>query len=165
MLFETQRLYVRQFTEADLHSLYLFSSDPVVMKYIRPPLSLEASKELLDIQLNGYQVNPNFGRFAVIEKASEKYIGNFLLRPSEVMGGTETGYAFFEKYWGNGFATEITKKALQFAFEDLQIKRLYAITEILNEGSKNVLRKCGFTQLPNFLENGKELCLFEILNQ
>jgi [ribosomal protein S5]-alanine N-acetyltransferase len=164
MLFETERLYTRQFTEADLDDLYLFSSDPVVMKYIRPPLTAAGTKELLDTQLNGYKLHPHFGRFAVIEKSSRQYIGNFLLRPSEAMGGTETGYAFFEHAWGKGYATELTKQALQFAFESLQIKRVYAIANLLNEPSKKVLMKCGFIQLPNFMENGKEVCLFEIIN-
>jgi [ribosomal protein S5]-alanine N-acetyltransferase len=164
ILFETARLYVRQFTEADLDALYLFSSDPVVMKYIRAPLSVAGTKELLDTQLNGYKQHGHFGRFAVIEKSSRQYIGNFLLRPSETMGGTETGYAFFEHAWGKGYATELTKKALQFAFDNLQIKRVYAITNIFNEASKKVLLKCGFQQLPNFMENDKEVCLFEIVN-
>ena len=163
ILFETDRLYVRQFTEKDLNDLYRFSSDPVVMKYIRPPLTMEATKELLDAQLSAYQLHPYFGRFAIIEKSSQRYIGNFLLRPSETMGGTETGYAFFEYCWGKGYATEITRQALLFAFEELKIARVYAITDRLNIPSQKVLLKCEFTQLPNYFENEKEMCLFEII--
>ena len=163
ILFETDRLYVRQFTEKDLNDLYRFSSDPVVMKYIRPPLTMEATKELLDAQLVAYQLYPHFGRFAIIEKNSQQYVGNFLLRPSETMGGTETGYAFFEYCWGNGYATEITRRALLFAFDELKITRVYAITESLNNPSQKVLLKCGFTQLQDYLENEKQLCLFEIV--
>ncbi len=164
ILFETERLYVRQFTENDLNDLYRFSSDPVVMKYIRPPLTLEATATLLDEQLSGYRLNPQSGRFAIIEKYSRQYIGNFLLRPSAVMGGTETGYAFFENKWGMGYATEITNRALSFAFDELHIERVYAITDPRNILSQKVLLKCHFTQLPNFQENGKEVCLFEIMN-
>jgi [ribosomal protein S5]-alanine N-acetyltransferase len=164
ILFETARLFVRQFTENDLDELYRFSSDPVVMKYIRPPLTMEGTQELLDDQLIAYQLHPHFGRFAIIEKSSQQYIGNFLLRPSEIMGGTETGYAFFEYCWGKGYATEITRQALVFAFDELKIERVYAITDSLNIPSQKVLLKCGFTQLPDYLENEKKVCLFEKVN-
>jgi RimJ/RimL family protein N-acetyltransferase len=160
-LFETERLYVRQFTERDLDELYQLSSDPVVMKYVRPPLTMEATKELLDAQLSAYQLQPHFGRFAIIEKSSQQYIGNFLLRPSETMGGTETGYAFFEYCWGRGYATEIVRQALLYSFDELKIARVYAITDVMNILSQKVLLKCGFTQLPNYQENEKEMCLFE----
>ena len=162
MLFETERLYVRQFTEADLDNLYLLSSDPVVMQYIRAPISLEACRDLLNELIEGYKTHPYSGRFAIIEKSRQQYAGNFLLRYSSFMGGTETGYALLQHAWGRGYATELTKAGLQFAFKYLQQEMVYAITDPLNAASQKVLLKCGFVQRHNFLENGKEVCLFEV---
>jgi ribosomal-protein-alanine N-acetyltransferase len=162
MLFESERLFVRPFTEADLDNLYSLSSNPVVMRYIRAPISLEACRDLLGELVNGYKAHPHFGRFAVIEKSTQQYAGNFLLRPSSFRGGTEIGYAFLEHAWGKGYATELTKAGLAFAFKHLALEMLYAITEPGNIASQKVLLKCGFVQRSNFPENGKELCLFEI---
>jgi [ribosomal protein S5]-alanine N-acetyltransferase len=162
MLFETDRLFVRQFTKADLDDFYRLSSDPVIMQYIRPPMTVDACNDLLDELICGYKNHPHFGRFAVVEKSSQQYVGNFLLRRSSFMGGTETGYAFLQHVWNKGYATEIIKAGLQFAFEELHLEMIYAITEKGNIASQKVLFKCGFSQRPDFIENGKDLCLFEV---
>ncbi|MEO5684289.1 MAG: GNAT family N-acetyltransferase [Chitinophagaceae bacterium] len=162
MLFETDRLFVRQFTEADLDDLYALSSDPVVMQYNGALLSRDACKTLLQELIDGYQQHPHFGRFAVVEKATQQYVGNYLLRPSSFMGGTETGYAFLQHAWGRGYATEITIAGLQFAHDKLQVDMLYAITDKGNSASQKVLLKCGFMQQADFMDNGNERCLFQI---
>lgn len=165
MVFETQRLYIRQFTKDDLQELYRFSSDPIVMQYIRPPITLEATINLLEVQLKDYQTHPFFGRLAIVEKQSGKYIGNYLIRPSNERDGLEIGYAFFRPYWGMGYATELTRKALDFVFKNLNTHRAFAITHPENIASQAVLFKCGFTQLPDFEEQGKRCCLFECIKK
>jgi [ribosomal protein S5]-alanine N-acetyltransferase len=161
IIFETARLFTRQFTMADLENLYRFSSDPVVLKYIRPPIDLETTRVMLEEQLNNYKEAPYFGRLAIIEKASQQYIGNFLLRPSASRTGIEIGYGFFDPYWGKGYATELTNRALQFIFKDLHIDCVFAIAAPMNIDSHKVLIKTGFKQLPDFMEDGKLCSVFE----
>ena len=47
MEFETRRLLIRRFTEADAEALYVVLSDPEVMRYIEPPFSLEQTRAFL----------------------------------------------------------------------------------------------------------------------
>ena len=56
----------------------------------------------------------------------------------------QVGYWLGKKYWGNGFATEAVKSILDFGFDQLNLEEIYAAYKIGNEGSKRVLRKCGF---------------------
>jgi len=160
ILFETMRLYVRQWESGDLDQIYLLYGDPAVMQYIRAPLTLDETRHILSVHLEGYREKPYLGRFAVIEKHSDAFIGTFLLKESETITGIEIGYAFLERCWGKGYATELVERGVIFAFEKHSIKELYAITESYNEASRKVLRKCGFKQLDNIFELGSEVNLF-----
>ncbi len=162
-LFETERLYVTQFTDGDLDNVYAIYGDPVVMQYIRPAISKVAAGKLLNDQLNSYGNPYYYGRFSVLEKDSNRFAGNFVLRYTESIQGNEIGYAFVPSSWGKGYATELTKGGLDFAFNEVGLDKIYAITNTQHLLSQKVLLKCGFHQLPNFTDEGKELCLFEII--
>ena len=162
ILFETPRLLVRQWEVNDLDHLFFLYSDPAVMQFIRATLSLEETRQILLSHIEHYKTHPFEGRFGVIEKNSENFIGTFLLKPSDAVEGMEIGYAFLKACWGRGLGTEVVKGGVTFAFDKTGVEELFAITEISNEASKNVLRKCGFRQLDNFLEHGKEVNLFVI---
>ena len=163
IIFETNRLIVRQFEASDHNNVFAIYGDPVVMKYIRAPMKKEVALKLLDEQITSYASTPYYGRFAVTDKSGGRYVGNFVLRFTASINGTEIGYAFVPEEWGKGFATELTLGGLQYAFNTADVEKVLAITDIENELSKKVLLKCGFHQLPNIIEEGKEVCLFEIL--
>ena len=164
ILFETPRLIARQWEESDLDHLFYLYSDPAVMQFIRATLSLEETKHILLSHIAHYQQHPYEGRFGVIEKNSGNFIGTLLLKPSDSVEGMEIGYALLKAYWGQGLATELVRGAVYFAFGKGGMEELFAITEETNEASKKVLRKCGFKQLDNFLEHGKEVNLFNLKN-
>ena len=48
-------------------------------------------------------------------------------------------------YWNLGYATEITKALVSYAFEDIGIERVEALAMSLNIASCKVLEKSGFT--------------------
>jgi [ribosomal protein S5]-alanine N-acetyltransferase len=163
VLFETQRLYVRHFTKNDLDGFYRLNSDEEVMRYIRKPKTLDECRRFLSETIRGYKLRPHNGRFAIFEKSSNQYVGSFsLLNWKEQPRHVHIGYAFLKEHWGKGFATEITKSGIGFAFSKLQLTVLYAMTETGNEASKKVLLKCGFTQSEDITEDGVVLNLFEI---
>jgi ribosomal-protein-alanine N-acetyltransferase len=164
ILFETSRLVVRQWEESDLDHIFHLYSDPAVMQFIRATLSLEETRHILLSHLEHYKKYPFEGRFGVLEKSTNHFIGTFLLKPSDAVEGMEIGYAFLKAYWGQGLATELVKGGIAFAFSKAGLDELFAITQVSNETSKNVLRKSGFRQLDNILEHGKEVNLFYLQN-
>jgi ribosomal-protein-alanine N-acetyltransferase len=161
MLFETPRLYVRRFTGADLDNVHAIAGDAEVMKHIRPATTMEGSKELLDNSIRAYALHPHLGRFAVIEKP-DRYAGNFVLRHWGTGKDIEIGYSFVPHAWGKGFATELTRQGIIYGFETMGVQRIIALTNIHNTNSQKVLLKCGFVQLPNIIDKGVEVSLFEI---
>lgn len=56
----------------------------------------------------------------------------------------EIGYWIGEPYWGRGYATDAVRQCLKFAFEVLNLLRVYANIYEYNIGSMKVLEKVGF---------------------
>lgn len=57
----------------------------------------------------------------------------------------ELGYWMGVPYWGNGYTTEAARRMLQFAFDELQLNRVYAAYFTHNLASARVLQKIGMT--------------------
>ena len=165
MIFETQRLLIRQYEMIDFENFYLLNSDEDVMRYIRPVQSREKTLAFFNENIEYYKAFPAYGRWAMIEKSTEKFIGSFMLRPSTAINGEiELGYSMFKNFWGNGFATESVSGGLNYAFNTLKLKKIIAITQVENIASQKVLLKSGFIQQDNIDDNGRIVNLFRIIN-
>lgn len=68
----------------------------------------------------------------------------------------ELGYRFARKHWGKGYATEITKAALQYGFQKLGFSEIIAMTDPQNLASQKILNKIGFTKRGLELYNGEK---------
>lgn len=73
-------------------------------------------------------------------------------------GHAELGYWLGVEHWGQGFATEAARGAIDFFFEEFEDEHLYAGARVTNPASRKVLEKCGFqwsgVQLHRFLALG-----------
>ena len=56
----------------------------------------------------------------------------------------EIGYWLSKKYWGYGIMTKAVKKVINFCFNKLKLKRIYAYVFVFNKASARVLEKVGF---------------------
>ncbi len=162
MIFETDRLYVRRWQDTDLQNVHRLYSDRAIMEYIRPVLTIEETKQIFDKQITEYSASQYVGRYLILEKNSNSFVGIFLLRKPENRDGIEIGYAFRLQDWGKGFATEIVKEGVQYIFTATEFSSIYAFTGMQNVNSKNVLIKSGFTFLENIIEDGEELKVFSL---
>ena len=59
------------------------------------------------------------------------------------MGKLTLGYRLIKRFWGQGFATESAFASLDYAFDKLNAKEVYAIADCRNEGSNKILKKVG----------------------
>ncbi len=162
MIFETDRLYVRQWLDTDLQNVHRLYSDKAIMEYIRPVLTIEETKQIFDKQIAEYSAGQYVGRYLIMEKSSNSFVGILLLRKPENRDGVEMGYAFRLEDWGKGFATEIVKEGVHYIFTTTTFSSIYAFTNVKNLNSKNVLIKSGFTFLENIIEDGEELDVFSL---
>lgn len=108
------------------------------------------------------------GRLAVIEKESDLLIGwNGLKLYKEKINNHqdfyELGYRFIPEYWGKGYAVESSKAVLDYGFNWLNLKTIYAYAHSENEASNHVLLKLGFQKTSEFVEHDG-LCFWYELN-
>ncbi|MDP4095354.1 GNAT family N-acetyltransferase [Paenibacillus sp. P96] len=56
----------------------------------------------------------------------------------------EIGYVLHKEHWGKGYGTEAVGLMSEFAFESLQLHKLYASVVDANIGSARILEKSGY---------------------
>ena len=168
---ETDRLYFREIFESDDNSILELDSDPVVHQYLgnRPIKDIIQARDLIQFIRQQY-VDNGIGRLAIIEKETDNFAGwgGFKLITNLVNGHQnyhEIGYRFIKRYWGKGYATESSKAAIEFGFNNLELPVIYAIADTSNIQSKKVLEKCGFTCKEIFDYEFKPHYWFELKNK
>ncbi|SFP67957.1 GNAT family N-acetyltransferase [Parafilimonas terrae] len=120
-----------------------------VMQHIRKALTRTESDKFLEENIQFYKQNPRLGRWCVMEKATNCFVGSFALvyLPFEdEKYKIQIGYALVPDAWGKGYATELTMAGINYYFANQASKTLHAITTLENDASKKVLLKCGFTE-------------------
>lgn len=81
---ETERLLLRQFTEADADDLFALYDDPAVMRFLnggKPADRAEIENIDLPAFLGYYERFPGYGFWAAIKKSSGAFLGWFHFRP------------------------------------------------------------------------------------
>ncbi len=159
----TERLILRKLTEDDVDNIFLLDSNPDVMKYVGiPPVkSKDESARMLENIINQYKINGT-GRLAVIEKETDRFIGwsGIKLLADEVNGFKnvyELGYRFLPEFWGKGYATESALASLNLGFNQLNAEKIYAYADVGNASSNHILKKLGFENKGNFIDEG-DIC-------
>jgi len=93
--------------------------------------------------------------WGVYEKNADELIGLCALLTNEDRD-REIGYRFRKKYWGKGYATELTRHLIDFCFSELQLDLVTADVDITNTRSVKVLEKF-LTPLKEFY-NERDRC-------
>lgn len=146
MIFETDRLYLREMNQSDFKSLSKILKDEETMYAYEGAFSDTEVQEWLDKQILRYQ-KWNFGLWAVILKETDEMIGQCGLsmqqwKEEEVL---EIGYLFERLYWHKGYATEAAKACKKYAFEILKADEVCSIIRDTNVPSQNVAIRNGMT--------------------
>ena len=77
--------------------------------------------------------------------ASGEHIGCAGLRPHDAAENTlEMGFHIRSGHWRRGYAFEAARAVMDYAFEALGVKALFAGHNPQNKGSRNLLLKLGF---------------------
>lgn len=144
IVFQTPRLTLRQFTEADASLIFALNSGPVVLKYLHEPLlenEEHAAQIIRDIILPQYQ--HKLGRWAIHLKENNEFIGWCGLKYRPELDEIDLGYRLMQKAWGKGHATEAAQYSLAHGFNTLNLKMITGRAHIENIASIKVLEKIG----------------------
>jgi ribosomal-protein-alanine N-acetyltransferase len=151
---ETERLILRNYHETDLVNLHTLKSNSSVWMYSDKDVltDIEETKKYLDITLQNYK-RSKFEFQVLYLKNTEEYIGEAGILSYRLNSNRGVlGYNLLPEYWGNGYATEITKSLVKYSFEVIKMERVEALVADGNVSSRRVLEKSGFT-LEGILRN------------
>jgi RimJ/RimL family protein N-acetyltransferase len=142
-ILETERLILRELNPNDDMDFYELNLNPKVLIYTGDKAfkSIEEARIFLENYCE-YRVN-GYGRWAVINKSTGKFIVWCGLKYGEIGNETDIGFRFFEKDWNKGFATESALGCLNYGFQKLALNRIIARAMKKNIASIKVLEKIG----------------------
>lgn len=168
ILAETERLILRELEYTDEKDLFEMDSDPEVHLFIEnnPVKSIDEITKVIEMLKNQYKEN-GIARWAVIDKLTNECIGwsglKYFNQPLNKNNNFyELGYRFKKKRWGKGFATESSVAILDYGFANLNVDKIFAITDPKNANSKKVLSKLGFDFKETFDYEGDPTDWFEL---
>lgn len=150
---ETNRLILRDWTDADRKPFAGLNGNPEVMRFFPSCLTPEESDAFVDriiaeIQDNGY------GLYAVELKGSGEFIGytgfhrfNF---DASFSPGWEIGWRLSDRFWHKGYATEAASACIDYARENRLFSELFSFTATINTPSENVMKRIGMTYCGRF---------------
>lgn len=169
VLVETDRLILREIILTDIEGMYELDSDPEVHKYLgnNPVKEKEEVIEVINFIRQQYIVN-GIGRWAIIDKKTNDFIGwTGLKYVTELTNNHKNyydlGYRLRKKYWGKGIATESAIASLDYAFDKLNAKEVYAMADCKNDDSNKILKKLGLNFIEKFELDGVEHNWYKII--
>ncbi|MDD6042148.1 MAG: GNAT family N-acetyltransferase [Eubacteriaceae bacterium] len=146
MVFETERLILRPWTEEDAEILFEYAKDPAVGPIAGWPVhtSVENSREIIRNVLSVDET------YAVCIKDNNRPIGSIGLIPP-AQSHTDAGYDEIEigywigvPFWGKGLIPEAVRRLQKHAFMDLGYNAMWCGYYDGNEKSRKCQEKCGF---------------------
>lgn len=145
LILETHRCYLRELSVDDAQSFYDLNADPEVIKYTgdKPFDTIHEAKSFLQ-NYHQYALY-GFGRWAVIAKDTNSFLGWCGLKFMPELNEVDLGFRFFKKYWNQGYATETAKACLEYGFNHLELTKIIGRAMKANVGSVKVLEKTGMT--------------------
>lgn len=154
---ETNRLLLRPMTKDDLEDYFAFTSDDTHLRYaFYPHTSIEESWKGLVL----YNLKEPIGKYGIVEKSSNRLIGNINFKQTDRDDTLEIGYTLHQDYIGQGYMTEAASALANLARDLPGINYLTASTNHDNLASKAVLENIGMTlvrQYPDVSLRGQEI--------
>lgn len=144
----TSRLLLRRWRSDDVEPFAAMCSDPEVMRYIGSgdTRTLEEAAAAI-LEFESVREERSYGLFAVELLASNQLIGfTGLAEPAflpEIMPAVEVGWRFTRQSWGNGYATEAARVALDFGLVEVGLSEIVSIHQVGNDASVRIMQKLG----------------------
>ena len=142
---ETERLVLRMWREDDFEPYARICADPEVMRYLSPegrPLTRAESWRQMAYIVGHWHLR-GYGHWAVEEKESGRLVGRLGFLNPEGWPEFEIGWTLARESWGKGYATEGARRALAYAFEELDREHVISLIRPGNEPSVRVAERIG----------------------
>ncbi|NYF90291.1 GNAT family N-acetyltransferase [Tunturiibacter empetritectus] len=147
---ETPRLLLRRWQETDRAPFAAMNADPAVMRFYPAPFTRQESDESIDRYLAAFE-REGFSFFAATLRETGAFAGTIGLQtmrdavPNLPQPAVEIGWRLTLDHQGLGLAMEGARAIVDFAFRQLALAEVVAITTLANHPSRRVMEKLGMT--------------------
>lgn len=148
----TDRLRMRRWRDEDREPFAAMNADPQVMRHFPAPLDRAASDTFLD-RIEARFEEQGYGLWALEVVDGPGFVGFTGLNPMPDgvpgAGGVEVGWRLARSAWGNGYATEAARAALDVA-RAAGLTEVWSMTAVTNLPSQAVMRRIGLRRHGTF---------------
>jgi RimJ/RimL family protein N-acetyltransferase len=153
---ESERLILRRFNDFDLAPFASYRNDPEVARYQSWDSfdEREAGAFIREMESAQPGVPGEWFQFAIESKETGGLVGDCALQvDGQEPYRAEIGFTLAREHQGKGFASEAVSRLLDYAFESLELHRIFAIADCRNKPSWTLLERVGLRREGHFLEN------------
>ncbi len=146
-LLETDRCLLRETCLEDLDAFYEIYAEPSVTEFMEPLFEDRAKEEAY---VESYRENIyefyGFGIWTVVEKETGRIIGRAGISMREGFDVPEIGFVIGVPWQGKGYAYEVCRACLDYAFGELGFEEVIALVQPGNAPSEGLCRKLGMRE-------------------
>jgi RimJ/RimL family protein N-acetyltransferase len=136
---------IRSWRQSDLADLVELLEDPEIARWTGIPAPYTRREAKLFFKTNARQEAMGVGTDSAIVHASDGVLlGGVGLKLHPSHSTAEVGYWVAAHARRRGIATRAVRLMARWSFVDLEVQRLELLTNVGNEASEGVARKCGF---------------------
>ncbi|WP_456271405.1 GNAT family N-acetyltransferase [Bacillus sp. AK031] len=145
---DTSRLNLVEINESHTQRYFeIMSLDNVTRFYgMESLVTIDQAKDIIASFQQGYAGMRSM-RWGIVLKEDNTFIGtvgqNNLQRGNKK---AEIGFEIHPDFWAKGYTSEAAEAIIEYAFEELQLYRMGAITFLGNQASQRLLKKLGFKE-------------------
>jgi RimJ/RimL family protein N-acetyltransferase len=147
----TARLLLRQWHDNDTVAFAELSADPAVMRYL-VPFADRAAMDAWVAAARSHWQDHGFGPWVVELPGAAPFIGvvglSNLRFALPFAPAVEAAWRLARRYWGQGYAYEAARAAIDDGFDRLGLEEIVAFTVPANRASRRVMEKLGMTRDP-----------------
>jgi RimJ/RimL family protein N-acetyltransferase len=159
---ETERLRLRPFRRSDLEDYAALNADPEVLRYLgggAPTWDRGRSWRHLAFLMGHWQLG-GAGMWVVEHRETGSFAGTVGFAAPEGWPGFELAWILARRWWGQGFATEAAREALNYAFKSLEKDRVISLIHPENRASIRVAERIGERLEKRIEHGGREMLCY-----
>jgi RimJ/RimL family protein N-acetyltransferase len=150
---ETERLIIRPWRDSDRADYLATCNTEAVTANLGGPAKVEEIDASIG-RIRKSQAENGFCFWAVERKEDGAFLGycGFKIARDEgtpIEGDIEIGWRLREDAWGKGYAVEAARACLDWAWSNLEVDRIVAITVPANRASWSVMERLCMTRRPD----------------
>ncbi len=141
---ETERLLLKFYTGEDKNDFLNLFTDAAVMKFVDKGVMTVEQAETFWNKLFEKLYPQDYKIWGIFDKTDSRYVGHAGIYPRPLnREDWEFVYFLRRNEWGKGYATEIAGRLIKYAFEELNLRQVFATVDDAHLSSIRVLEKAG----------------------